>query len=83
MDKAVKALTDVGVHVVVAAGNDGQDACQTSPAREPSVITVGALQDYAFTNADFSNWGTCLDIFGPGTISKLGPFLFGICGSFD
>lgn len=66
MDQAVDRLVAAGVTVVVAAGNSKADACSSSPARAASAITVGAT-----TNTDarssFSNYGTCLDIFAPGS----------------
>ncbi|CAG8557914.1 10258_t:CDS:2, partial [Cetraspora pellucida] len=43
LNSAVKALTDAGIHVVVAAGNDADDACNSSPSSELSAITVGAV----------------------------------------
>ena len=49
----------------MAAGNDNQNACNVSPARAPAAITVGAT-DAADVRASFSNFGTCVDIFGPG-----------------
>ena len=65
-DDAVARMVNAGVTVAVAAGNDNGDACGYSPARAPSAITVGST-----TNTDarssFSNFGTCLDIFGPGS----------------
>ncbi len=65
-DTAVANMTSAGVVVAVAAGNDNADACNYSPARAASAITVGST-----TNTDarssFSNFGTCLDIFGPGS----------------
>lgn len=66
---AIKDATDAGIVMVVAAGNEDSDACDTSPASEPSAVTVGATDD---TNqrASYSNWGSCLDIFGPGTDIK-------------
>ena len=67
VDDAVARMTAANVTVVVAAGNDnGSDACTKSPARAPSAITVGST-----TNTDarssFSNIGTCVDIFAPGS----------------
>jgi subtilisin family serine protease len=64
-DAAVANLTARGIVVVVSAGNSNADACQQSPAGAPSAITVGAT-DGADIRASFSNWGACLDVFGPG-----------------
>jgi serine protease len=65
-DTAVANMVNAGVTVVVAAGNDNSNACNYSPARAASAITVGST-----TNTDarssFSNYGTCLDIFAPGS----------------
>lgn len=66
LNNAVKAMVESGVHTVLAAGNENQDACNTSPASEESAMTVGATSK---TNglAGFSNWGSCVDILAPGT----------------
>ncbi|MFD0726514.1 S8 family peptidase [Lysobacter brunescens] len=65
-DDAVTRMHNAGVTVVVAAGNDNGDACLKSPARAPLAVTVGST-----TNTDarssFSNYGTCLDIYAPGS----------------
>ncbi|GAB3731473.1 hypothetical protein GCM10028862_11550 [Luteimonas pelagia] len=65
-DDAVARMHNAGVTVVVAAGNDSGNACSYSPARAAVAITVGST-----TNTDarssFSNYGSCLDIFGPGS----------------
>ncbi|KAG9120465.1 subtilisin-like serine protease [Ceratobasidium sp. 392] len=42
VDAAVASAVKHGIHVVVCAGNNNQDVQHFSPAREPSVITVGA-----------------------------------------
>jgi len=65
LDKAVRVLTTLGVHVAVAAGNDNKDAAGTSPARETSAVTVGA-STIADERAFFSNYGSVVDIFAPG-----------------
>lgn len=66
VDDAVKRATDAGVVVAVAAGNNnGANACNFSPARAPSAITVGATER-TDARASFSNTGTCLDLFAPG-----------------
>nr|WP_246258318.1 S8 family peptidase [Amycolatopsis anabasis] len=67
VDDAVRRSIAAGVTYGLAAGNDnGANACNTSPARTPEAITVGST-----TNTDarssFSNIGTCLDIFAPGS----------------
>ncbi|KAI0019944.1 peptidase S8/S53 domain-containing protein [Xylariomycetidae sp. FL0641] len=65
LDMAVNAAVSAGLHFAVAAGNDDADACKYSPAAAEKAMTVGAsaLDD---SRAYFSNWGKCVDIFGPG-----------------
>ncbi|WP_420130006.1 S8 family serine peptidase [Longimicrobium sp.] len=66
IDDAVNRMHNRGVTVVVAAGNENQNACNVSPSRAPNAITVGST-----TNTDarssFSNWGSCVDVFAPGS----------------
>jgi len=66
LDAAVAGAVAKGVTVVVAAGNSNADACTVSPAREPSAITVGATT-VLDARASYSNWGSCVDIFAPGS----------------
>ncbi|XP_041467762.1 aqualysin-1-like [Lytechinus variegatus] len=63
---AVKNCRDAGYIVVVSAGNDDDDACLKSPASAPEAITVGAT-DINDQRSYFSNYGTCVDIFAPGS----------------
>ena len=65
LDFAVQGSISAGVTYVVAAGNGAADACQISPARLGSAITVGA-SDQSDLRASFSNYGNCVDLFAPG-----------------
>jgi len=65
-DNAVANMRSAGVTVVVAAGNDNQDACNSSPARSSAAITVGSTTS-TDSRSSFSNWGTCVDVFAPGS----------------
>ncbi len=66
LDQAVANSISAGVSYAIAAGNSNANACNSSPARVASAVTVGST-----TNTDarssFSNFGTCLDIFAPGS----------------
>jgi subtilisin family serine protease len=62
---AVTALSKSGVFTSVAAGNENQDACNTSPASAGSVMAVGATTKTNY-KASYSNHGPCVDIFAPG-----------------
>ncbi|KAI7820829.1 peptidase S8/S53 domain-containing protein [Gamsiella multidivaricata] len=65
LDSAVTNAVNQGLHFAVAAGNDNRDACSYSPAGVEVAVTVGAstVKD---ERAYFSNYGSCVDIFGPG-----------------
>ncbi len=66
IDTAVNSLINRGVTVVVAAGNNGANACNYSPARVPGAITVASsTANDGFSS--FSNSGSCVDILAPGS----------------
>lgn len=65
-NEAVEAAVKAGVSMIVAAGNDDKDACDYSPASAESAITVAA-SDSNNKRAYYSNYGSCVDIFGPGS----------------
>lgn len=69
INTAVQAAIQAGIHTVVAAGNNNEDACKSSPASaggvHGSAITVGAV-DITAARASFSNYGSCVDIYAPG-----------------
>ena len=66
VDTAVTNLVNDGVVLAVAAGNSTADACNSSPARAAAAITVGAT-DSTDTQAYYSNYGSCLDVYAPGS----------------
>ena len=65
VNDAVAAAVQAGLFFAVAAGNDGVDFSQTSPASEPSAFAVGA-SDNNDTLASFSNYGATLGVIAPG-----------------
>lgn len=69
IDDAVTASIQSGVTYAVAAGNDSYDACYGSPSRVPLAITVGST-DNSDSRSSFSNYGTCVSLFAPGTDIK-------------
>jgi subtilisin family serine protease len=85
LNKAVNAASNAGVYMVVAAGNDNVDACGSSPASATDVICVGATDlgpgqkpaESQDVRAYFSNYGSCVDVFAPGT-TILGAWIGGV-----
>lgn len=55
-----------GVTYAVAAGNSSANASSYSPARVTQAITVGATTS-TDARAGYSNYGSVLDIFAPGS----------------
>lgn len=82
LDNAISTSVAAGVTYVVAAGNSSKDAGTFSPANHPDVIALSAIADFNGvggggaeatcrpdvddTFADFSNFGSVVDIAAPG-----------------
>ena len=82
LDDAANRMADAGVALAVAAGNSDANAANYSPARAAKVLTVSALADFDGaagglgsptcrsdqddTLADFSNWGSTIELAAPG-----------------
>lgn len=62
----VIAAINSGLTVVTAAGNNSANACNYSPASTSQAITVGNVDRYDARRSS-SNYGSCVDIFAPGT----------------
>jgi len=67
LDTSVQNSINAGVTYAVAAGNDyGANACNGSPSRVTAALTVGSSTS-TDAKSDFSNIGTCIDLFAPGS----------------
>jgi subtilisin family serine protease len=65
VNAAVANVVANGVFVTVAAGNEAQDAGDTSPSSEVTAYSVGAT-DSNDNFASFSNFGATVEIMAPG-----------------
>jgi subtilisin family serine protease len=65
LNTATANLANSGVFIAVAAGNEGQNACNVSPASTPAAYTTAA-SDKTDRRASFSNYGSCVDGYAPG-----------------
>jgi subtilisin family serine protease len=66
LNTAVTNLANSGVFVAVAAGNENQLACNVSPASASAVTTV-ASSTSGDAKSSFSNYGSCVDLYAPGS----------------
>jgi len=74
LDDAVKKSASSGVFYSIAAGNDGANACNYSPARAGAgtnngIATTAATDKYDreySSNDGSSNYGSCVDVWAPG-----------------
>lgn len=66
LNRAVEEAIDCGCQFALAAGNENGNACLSSPASEPKGVTVSS-SDNSDRRSYFSNYGTCSDIYAPGS----------------
>jgi len=72
IEEAIERAVEAGIVVVVAAGNRGEqivehldDECASFPAYREEVIAVAAV-DANLVKADFSDYGSAVDLSAPG-----------------
>lgn len=70
LDDAVRRSAGSGVFYSIAAGNNGADACNASPARagagtDNGIMTTAAT-DQSNAEPSWSNYGSCVDVWAPG-----------------
>lgn len=66
LDNSVQGAINAGVVFAVAAGNSNSDACVGSPNRVADALTV-ASSTSSDARSSFSSWGSCIDLFAPGS----------------
>ena len=68
MNEAVENIYNLGITVIVAAGNGNRDSCTRSPASSEYAISIGGTRegDGLYLLGSGTNFGSCIDIFAPG-----------------
>ena len=69
LNTAVNNLANSGIFIAVAAGNENQNACNVSPASASAAYTTAATTS-TDAKASYSNWGSCVDGYAPGSSIK-------------
>ncbi|WP_165978230.1 S8 family peptidase [Actinomadura darangshiensis] len=65
LDLALYHMTEEGIAYTAAAGNGGEDACNATPGRQTTAITVSAT-DRSDRRSPSADHGSCVHLFGPG-----------------
>ena len=65
-NSAANSLASSGVFLAVAAGNSNANACNYSPSSAANTTTVAASTS-SDARASYSNYGSCVDLYGPGS----------------
>ncbi len=63
---AANNLASSGVFLAVAAGNSNANACNSSPSSAANATTVAASTS-TDARATYSNYGSCVDLYAPGS----------------
>ncbi len=66
LDNAVNNAINKGITFVVAAGNSNSDACYGSPNGVANALTIASSTSND-SRSSFSSWGSCIDLFAPGS----------------
>lgn len=66
LNRAVEEAVRAGCVFALAAGNENNDACFSSPASTPDGLTVSS-SDNRDRRSSFSNYGACSNIYAPGS----------------
>ncbi|MGH7754434.1 MAG: S8 family peptidase [Gemmatimonadales bacterium] len=69
LNTATTNLWNAGVFVAVAAGNSNANACNFSPASASGAFTT-ASSTRTDAKSSFSNWGSCVEAYAPGSSIK-------------
>ena len=69
LNTAVNNAVASGVVFVVSAGNSNANACNQSPASAAVALTIGSTK-ISDSRSSFSNYGSCVDLFAPGSSIK-------------
>jgi subtilisin family serine protease len=70
LDDAINTAIGSGISFSVAAGNSSTNACSSSPSDDGGTngpaLTAAASDPTNDTQASFSNFGSCVDLYAPG-----------------
>lgn len=69
MNTAANNMANAGVFLAVAAGNSSANACNYSPSSAAAAFTVAASTS-TDARASYSNYGSCVDAYAPGSSIK-------------
>lgn len=65
-NKLINSMDRLGILAVSAAGNESEDACDSSPAGAPGSLTVASADISTLRLSSFSNYGSCVNIIADG-----------------